>query len=262
MDNRKSQQRFIRRWRTSDFAPDRRGFEASFLESVCALVPELTSSLKQKVLPIFEDLQTLADKAADPDIAEGLRRKFEIAGEPAPLIGVLDASHVQFSARPFRLRLRWSALKVADERDRIYPDFVQLRIAMEEWADRFGMAGCAFFLDSGLVTLGEWSEHPHLADYQSLALRGRAGFCPVSRTESRFAFERDGWDPAFERFSTFEDRLRKQFDYELSIYRSRLEELTTERGHLRVPDLHRVEHIQWLALFQCGRWSLADITKR
>ena len=256
-----SGRRFIRRWKTSEYATDRRGFEASFLETVSRLVPELVSSLRLDVLPVFEALEALADQAADPIVADGLRREFEVAGEPSPVIGVLHGSNVRFSERPFRLTIRWSALRVADESDRVYPDFLPLRIAVERWAEKFNMVGSGFFLNSAIATLRQWSEFPQFIDIDNecLVLRGRGGFSPVSGEESRFSFENSGWDPAYERFSSFEARLRKQFDSELSAYRGRLEELAEERGHLRIPDFHRTEHIEWLALFQCGGQSLAKI---
>lgn len=104
--------RFIRRWRVSDYAADRKGFEAAFLETVSRLVPRVVSSLRRDVLPVFKELETLADRAADPIIAADLQRQFEAAGEPAPLIGVFDRSNVLCSERPYRLKIRWSALRV------------------------------------------------------------------------------------------------------------------------------------------------------
>ena len=261
MANGTSQGRFIRRWRASDYAADRKGFEASFLETVSRLVPEVVSSLRRDVLPVFKELETLADRAADPIIAADLQRQFEAAGEPAPLIGVFDGSNVLCSERPYRLKIRWSALRVADKQRCVYPDFVPLRIAVEEWAAKFNMAEHEFFLNSALATLAPWSQFPESEGDECLALGGRAGFGPVSGGESRFAFENPGWDPAFERFAIFEERLKKQFDSELSVYRKRLVDLVEGRGFLRVPDLHRPEHIEWLALFQCGRRSLPEIQK-
>jgi hypothetical protein len=250
--------RFIRRWQVSDYAPEgadfKRGFEAAFLENVSRLVPELVSTLRSEVLPEFQALERLADEVSDPTKASGLLKKYEIAGEPPPIIGSFDRSNVDFSERPPRLRIRWSALRYADEATRFYPDFVSLRSALERWAASYNMAGHDFFLDAALRTLAQWSQLPDFDD-DCLVLPGRAGFSPVSDEESRFRLETSGWDPAFERFSSFETRLRKQFDAEIARYKARLEELTEARGYKRVPGIYRTEHIEWLALFQCAGQS-------
>lgn len=260
-----TEDRFIKRWRVSDYVPkgrdSRRGFEAAFLEAVSRLVPELVSSLRGDVLPVFTALEALANRASDPAVAASLRRQFEIDGEPPPLLGVLDGSNVRVSERPYRLKINWASLRHADEATRFYPDFVPLRVAVEKWATKFNMAGHVFFLDAALNTLKQWSLHPEFGG-GGLALRGYARFSPVSDDESRFVFENAGWDPADERFDSFAARLRPQFDSALVAYRARLEALTEERGYEKVPELHRTEHIEWLALFQCGGHSITTIQKR
>lgn len=253
------------RFASADFIPggeeSRRVFQAAFLDAVSRLVPQVVASLRGEVLPVYLRLEALAAEVMDANVADSVCRQYTVAGA-SPVIGVLNGSNFQSSGGLNRLIISWSTLRAVNAEKGIYPDFLPLRVAMEEWAAKFNMAEQRFFLDSGMDTLRLWAQIVPPEEGDGLAIRGRAWFPPVSSEERRFELQHDGWQADSEPLSYFADRLEKEFREKLDAYKSRITKLMEERGWEKVPSFYRPEFIEWLALFQCGNQTQKQIESR
>ncbi len=79
--------------------------------------------------------------------------------------------------------------------------------------------------------------------------------------EHRFSFEDGGWDPQLSRWRAYVANVRKRFETHLRAHEKLIRALVQDRGGQRVIPRYSVEHLEWLALYHCGGWSLDRILK-
>jgi hypothetical protein len=129
------------------------------------------------------------------------------------------------------------------------------------WAEAFNLAGEAWILEGALQTLWLWHKFP---DWRTeLDLQGFrqyvCGLILIPYDEHRFRFEDWGWDPQLLSWPGYRAHVRKGFETELRAYEKRIRALAQSRGAQRVIPRYSVEHLEWLALYHCGGWSLERI---
>lgn len=132
-----------------------------------------------------------------------------------------------------------------------------------DWANVFNLAGESWVLEGALETLHRWHKSP--GRMSSLDIQG---FCPrvggrrlIGDAEHRFTFEDFGWDPLSLGWPEYRANVRKHFETALRVHEKQMRALAKARGARRAVPRYRVEHFEWLALYQCGEWSLDQIRK-
>ena len=139
----------------------------------------------------------------------------------------------------------------------------QLTPLLLAWAGAFNLEKEAWILEGVLQTLSIW--HKFADARRSLDLQGfRPNVCGqilIGDGEHRFSFEDWGWDPQLSSWRAFGANVRKRFETHLRAYEKRIRTLVQDRGGRRVIARYSVEHMEWLALYHCGDWSLDRILK-
>jgi len=137
----------------------------------------------------------------------------------------------------------------------------QLTPCLMAWAGAFHLAGEAWILEGALETLQRWQKFPdwraslHLGGFRQYV----CGRILIGDDEHHFEFEDWGWDPQLSRWQGYRASLRERFEIELRAYEKRIRALAKARGAQRVNRRYSVEHLEWLALYHCGGWSLDEI---
>ncbi len=131
------------------------------------------------------------------------------------------------------------------------------------WAGTFNLEKEEWILEGALQTLWIW--HKFADARRSLDLRGfRPNVCGkilIGDGEHRFSFEDGGWDPQLSRWRAYVANVRKRFETHLRAHEKLIRALVQDRGGQRVIPRYGVEHLEWLALYHCGGWSLDRILK-
>ncbi len=131
------------------------------------------------------------------------------------------------------------------------------------WAGAFNLAKETWILEGALQTMWVW--HKFADARRSLDLQGfRPNVCGqilIPDGEHRFIFEDGGWDPQLSSWRGYGASVRKRFETELRVYEKRIRALVQLRGGQRAIPRYSVEHLEWLALYHCGGWSLDKILK-
>ena len=131
------------------------------------------------------------------------------------------------------------------------------------WAGAFNLAKETWILEGALQTMWVW--HKFADARRSLDLQGfRPNVCGqilIPDGEHRFIFEDGGWDPQLSSWRGYGAIVRKRFETELRVYEKRIRALVQLRGGQRAIPRYSVEHLEWLALYHCGGWSLDKILK-
>ena len=70
-----------------------------------------------------------------------------------------------------------------------------------------------------------------------------------------------GWRPTLEKWESFAESRRADFEEHLKSYETRLRELIDSRGHVRITWKSQVEHFDWLVLWQLAGKSRKEILK-
>jgi hypothetical protein len=139
----------------------------------------------------------------------------------------------------------------------------ELTLLLVRWAGAFNLENEAWILEGALQTLSMWHKFPDAG--RSLDLQGfRPNVCGqilIGDGEHRFSFEDWGWDPQLSSWLGYGAGVRKRFETQLRAYEKRIRALVQGRGGQRVIPRYSVEHLEWLALFHCGGWSLDRILK-
>jgi hypothetical protein len=131
------------------------------------------------------------------------------------------------------------------------------------WAGAFNLEKDTWILEGALQTLYIW--HKFADARHSLDLQGfRPNVCGqilIGDGEHRFSFEDWGWDPQLSSWLGYGAGVRKRFETQLRAYEKRIRALVQGRGGQHVVPRYSVEHLEWLALYHCGGWSLDRILK-
>jgi hypothetical protein len=133
-----------------------------------------------------------------------------------------------------------------------------------DWARGYNLEGQTWILEGALQTLYFWLGS--VASRESLDVWGfhSSAVIPilVGDEEHRFRFEDWGWDPQFWPERSWSAHVRESFEKELSSHVSQVRELVESRGAVPAISRFRIEHFEWLALYQCGGHTLEQIQLR
>jgi hypothetical protein len=139
----------------------------------------------------------------------------------------------------------------------------ELTALLLAWAVAFNLEKEAWILEGALQTLWVW--HKFADARSSLDLQGfRPNVCGkilIGDDEHRFIFEDWGWDPQLSSWRGYVASARKRFETDLRAHEKRIRALVQLRGGQRVIPRYSIEHLEWLALYHCGGWSLDRILK-
>jgi len=136
----------------------------------------------------------------------------------------------------------------------------QLTPCLLAWAREFN-AEEPWILEGALQTLWLWHQHPDWRE--SLDISGFRSFPGVdtltSDEERLFQFTSSGWDPQWQRWSSYRAHIQKQFKDELCAYEKRIRSRCESQGAIRARYRYSVDHFEWFAYYQLGKMSAGRI---
>jgi hypothetical protein len=211
-----------------------------FFEAISRLAPQVPSELADSVLPVFGALYRLLETNVK---AAAYRKEAAVRYGTARVV----ESHIDL--------LKWH--KISSASPGLYPDLIELRESLVEWATRYKIAE-PWCYQTALETLELWGQREDARD--ALLWRTQSpssGERQIQKPETMFRFEtsgdhespRRGYDPLKETHEAACARLKNEFAEGLTEYLDRLDLLASERGGDEVSD--RVQrHFEWLVRFQ------------
>jgi hypothetical protein len=151
-------------------------------------------------------------------------------------------------------------------RDQVYTKFTQAdrgEPALASWGREFHVDAAAWIMEGARATLSKWhrlqsakTQLDYLGGFRTLVVED--GMTGASYGEREFKFSDPGWDPLLIKFDGWHRSVLDRIEIELKAYEQRVRGIAEERRLKKVPICSN-DHFEWLALFQCGNFSLDSI---
>lgn len=242
---------------------------ALFLQTVQRLVPDVLSSLRDDVLPVYMATHGEVARWRSPDLSDVERARYAIDyGDRLKLC--FDPRHVSL----------WRIVGAAEllEGLALYPDLLQLRGALEAWGERHHLRE-PWELEAALLQLDLWREYPQHAyprtpwptepeqpkgpdSLRWLALLAGGVGSPLLEHERRFTFEHEGPDPTRRSRRADETDIRAVFEHQLRKHLDHVEELVAvAAGFDRAKEYRSLmAHLEWLVRYHVLEEEWPDVS--